>query len=60
MEDLLAQMSVPEADAQREEDVVSMATGSRMNLERSVDTNIGPPQRKVGCKNVYWKSYTSC
>ncbi|XP_031735621.1 somatostatin-2-like [Anarrhichthys ocellatus] len=62
VEDLLAQMSLPEADAQREAEVVSMATGGRMNLERSVDppNNLSPRERKAGCKNFYWKGFTSC
>ncbi|KAM7398717.1 hypothetical protein PAMP_018036 [Pampus punctatissimus] len=62
VEDLLAQMSLPEADTQREADVVSMATGGRMNLERSVDppNNLPPRERKAGCKNFYWKGFTSC
>uniref|UniRef100_A0A8C2X0K0 Somatostatin-2 n=2 Tax=Cyclopterus lumpus TaxID=8103 RepID=A0A8C2X0K0_CYCLU len=62
VEDLLAQMSLPEADAQREAEVVSMATGGRLNLERSVDppNNMAPRERKAGCKNFYWKGFTSC
>ncbi|XP_068601652.1 somatostatin 1.2 [Brachionichthys hirsutus] len=62
VEDLLAQLALPEADAQRENEAVSMATGGRMNLERSVDApnNIPPRERKAGCKNFYWKGFTSC
>lgn len=60
MEDLLAQMSAPDAEAQREAEVVSVGTGGRMNLERSVDSNIPPRERKAGCKNFYWKGLTSC
>ena len=61
MEDLLAQMSLPEGEAQREAEVVSMATGGRMNLERSVEPqNNVPRERKAGCKNFYWKGFTSC
>ncbi|XP_051813909.1 somatostatin 1.2 [Acanthochromis polyacanthus] len=62
VEDLLAQMSLPEPESQREAEVVSMATGGRMNLERSVDppNNIPPRDRKAGCKNFYWKGFTSC
>nr|P09876.2 RecName: Full=Somatostatin-2; AltName: Full=Somatostatin II; Contains: RecName: Full=[Tyr21,Gly24]-somatostatin-28; Contains: RecName: Full=[Tyr7,Gly10]-somatostatin-14; Flags: Precursor [Myoxocephalus scorpius] len=61
VEDLLAQMSLPEADAQREAEVVSVATGGRLNLE-SVDppNNIPLRERKAGCKNFYWKGFTSC
>lgn len=62
MQDLIAQMSLPEATGQRDTEVVSMATGGRMNLERSVDTtnNLPPRERKAGCKNFYWKGITSC
>uniref|UniRef100_A0A8C4D965 Somatostatin-2 n=1 Tax=Dicentrarchus labrax TaxID=13489 RepID=A0A8C4D965_DICLA len=62
VEDLLAQMSLPEAEAQREAEVVSMATGGRLNLERSVEApnNLPPRERKAGCKNFYWKGFTSC
>eukprot|EP00066_Takifugu_rubripes_P004785 XP_003968366.1 PREDICTED: somatostatin-2-like [Takifugu rubripes] len=62
VEDLIAQMSMPEGTGQRDTEVVSMATGGRMNLERSVDTtnNLSPPERKAGCKNFYWKGPTSC
>ncbi|XP_015248448.1 PREDICTED: somatostatin-2-like [Cyprinodon variegatus] len=59
VEDLLAQMSRPEVDAQSDEpNSVSRVTGSRLNLERSVDTTAR--ERKAGCKNFYWKGLTSC
>ncbi|XP_029964169.1 somatostatin 1.2 [Salarias fasciatus] len=62
VEDLLAQMSLPEADAQRDAEAVSTAAGGRLNLERSVDppNNLPPRERKAGCKNFYWKGFTSC
>nr|XP_020442154.1 somatostatin [Monopterus albus]XP_020442155.1 somatostatin [Monopterus albus] len=63
VEDLLAQMSLPEANTQHEAEIVSLATGGRMNLERSVDppnNNLPPRERKAGCKNFYWKGFTSC
>lgn len=62
MEDLLGQMSLPETDTQQKAEVVSMATGGRMNLERSVEApnNLPPRERKAGCKNFYWKGFTSC
>lgn len=60
VEDLIAQMSLPEGTSQRDTEVVSMATGGRMNLERSVDTTNNLPPRKAGCKNFYWKGFTSC
>ncbi|KAF7657108.1 hypothetical protein LDENG_00031890 [Lucifuga dentata] len=62
VEDLLSQLSLPEDNPQREAEVVSMATGGRMELERSVDppNNLPPRERKAGCKNFYWKGFTSC
>lgn len=61
MEELIAEMSLPEGPGPRDTEVVSMATGGRMNLERSVDTtNNHQPQRKAGCKNFYWKGQTAC
>lgn len=60
MEDLIAQMSLPEGTSQQDTEIVSMATGGRMNLERSVDTTNNLPPRKAGCKNFYWKGFTSC
>lgn len=58
----MAQMSEPKADTQQQDEVVSMATGGRVNLERSVDppNNLPPRERKAGCKNFYWKGFTSC
>ncbi|KAM8902724.1 somatostatin 1.2 [Spinachia spinachia] len=60
VEDLLAQMS--EADSQLGAEVVSAATGGRLTLERSVDppNNLPARERKAGCKNFYWKGFTSC
>ncbi|XP_054650960.1 somatostatin 1.2 isoform X2 [Dunckerocampus dactyliophorus] len=63
VEDLLARMALPEADSQREAELVAAVTGSgRMNLERSVDppNSLPPRERKAGCKNFYWKGFTSC
>uniref|UniRef100_A0AAQ4Q6E1 Somatostatin-2 n=2 Tax=Gasterosteus aculeatus TaxID=69293 RepID=A0AAQ4Q6E1_GASAC len=62
VEDLLAQMSLPEADSQLGAEVVSAATGGRLHLERSVDppNNLPARERKAGCKNFYWKGFTSC
>ncbi|XP_076002517.1 somatostatin 1.2 [Genypterus blacodes] len=62
VEDLLSQLSLPKDDVQRDAEVVSMATGGRMELERSVDppNNLPPRERKAGCKNFYWKGFTSC
>ncbi|XP_037318193.1 somatostatin 1.2 [Pungitius pungitius] len=62
VEDLLAQMSLPEPDSQLGAEVVSASTGGRLTLERSVDppNNLPARERKAGCKNFYWKGFTSC
>ncbi|KAL3056861.1 hypothetical protein OYC64_007356 [Pagothenia borchgrevinki] len=62
VEDMLAQMSLPPNTAQRDAEVVSMATGGKTNLERSIDppNSLPPRERKAGCKNFYWKGFTSC
>nr|XP_043888425.1 somatostatin 1.2 [Solea senegalensis]XP_043888426.1 somatostatin 1.2 [Solea senegalensis] len=62
VEDLLAQMSLPETNGQREAEIVSTATGGRRTMERSIEppNNIPPRERKAGCKNFYWKGFTSC
>ncbi|XP_061638269.1 somatostatin 1.2 isoform X2 [Phyllopteryx taeniolatus] len=58
VEDLLARLSPPEAEIRQPSDLAS----ARMDGERSVDPpNNGPPrERKAGCKNFYWKGFTSC
>nr|AAK97067.1 preprosomatostatin [Osteoglossum bicirrhosum] len=52
-----AQGEVPQgavSAADEEEDV-------RVDLERSLELNNLPPrERKAGCKNFYWKGFTSC
>ncbi|XP_034024863.1 somatostatin-2-like [Thalassophryne amazonica] len=62
VEDLLSQFTHTEDDVQQDAEVASMATGGRMELERSVDApnNLPPRERKAGCKNFYWKGFTSC
>ncbi|KAI4787397.1 hypothetical protein KUCAC02_036492 [Chaenocephalus aceratus] len=62
VEDLLAQMSLPPNTAQHDAEVVSMATGEKTNLERSINSpnSLPPRERKAGCKNFYWKGLTSC
>ena len=61
MEDILSQLSLPEA----QESEVSPAGAKedlRVELERSVGNpnNLPPRERKAGCKNFYWKGFTSC
>ncbi|CAB1347432.1 unnamed protein product [Coregonus sp. 'balchen'] len=63
VEDILSQLSLPEVEAQESE--VSTAGAKEdlgVELERSVDNpnNLPPRERKAGCKNFYWKGFTSC
>ncbi|XP_078057650.1 somatostatin 1, tandem duplicate 1 [Mustelus asterias] len=32
----------------------------RMELERSINPNLANRERKAGCKNFFWKTFTSC
>ncbi|XP_055735266.1 somatostatin-2-like [Salvelinus fontinalis] len=59
MEDILSELSLPELEAQKSEGSTAEA---KEDLERSVDNsnNLPPRERKAGCKNFYWKGFTSC
>uniref|UniRef100_A0A4W5L1S9 Somatostatin-2 n=1 Tax=Hucho hucho TaxID=62062 RepID=A0A4W5L1S9_9TELE len=59
MEDILSELSLPEVEAQKSEGSTAEA---KEDLERSVDNpnNLPPRERKAGCKNFYWKGFTSC
>ncbi|XP_017346009.1 somatostatin 1.2 [Ictalurus punctatus] len=60
---ILAQLTMPESEFQ-ENDVSTLGTKQDLTveLERSAeDPNTLPPrERKAGCKNFYWKGFTSC
>ncbi|XP_064794029.1 somatostatin-2-like [Oncorhynchus masou masou] len=61
VEDIISQLSLPEA----QESEVSPAGAKedlRVELGRSVGNpnNLPPRERKAGCKNFYWKGFTSC
>ncbi|XP_051963003.1 somatostatin 1.2 [Xyrauchen texanus] len=63
IEELLSQLSLPEIEAR--ENGVSTTGGNddlHLELERSAEnTNqLYPRERKAGCKNFYWKGFTSC
>ncbi|XP_057694786.1 somatostatin 1.2 [Corythoichthys intestinalis] len=59
LEDFLARMTAPEADGDRR---ASRLLSAGVHLERSVEppNNLPPRERKAGCKNFYWKGFTSC
>ncbi|TRY90865.1 hypothetical protein DNTS_025813 [Danionella cerebrum] len=63
IEDFLSLLSMPELQL-RESDL-SMTDENedrRVELERSAESNNHIParERKAGCKNFYWKGFTSC
>ncbi|XP_078521615.1 somatostatin [Lissotriton helveticus] len=62
--ELLAEPSQLENEAAESED---LSRGSdqdevRLQLERSAGSNpaLAPRERKAGCKNFFWKTFTSC
>ncbi|KAM6946421.1 somatostatin 1.2 [Aplochiton taeniatus] len=62
VEDILSQLSLPEVEPEESEvSTVGAKDDLRMELERSVEgPNMPPRERKAGCKNFYWKGFTSC
>ncbi|XP_048836082.1 somatostatin 1.2 [Brienomyrus brachyistius] len=62
VEDLLSRLAPPEDDTpQSEMSTAEEGEETRVELERSVEPNNLPPrERKAGCKNFYWKGFTSC
>ncbi|KAI4871380.1 hypothetical protein NFI96_015418 [Prochilodus magdalenae] len=63
MEDLLSQLTLPESEFQ-ESEITSLGAKQdvRVELERSAENpnSLPPRERKAGCKNFYWKGFTSC
>ncbi|XP_067307756.1 somatostatin 1.2 [Pseudorasbora parva] len=63
VEELLTLLSMPEMEM-RENDIstVDENEGLRVELERSAESSNHIPtrERKAGCKNFYWKGFTSC
>ncbi|XP_063060488.1 somatostatin 1.2 [Engraulis encrasicolus] len=61
VEDLLSQLSLPEAEVQVQEDnEVSTVGAGKDDMERSAETNKIPTKERKSCKNFYWKGRTSC
>ncbi|XP_036393068.1 somatostatin 1.2 [Megalops cyprinoides] len=63
VEDLLSQLAPPEGEAvEGQVSTTDESEDVRVELERSVDNpnNLPPRERKAGCKNFYWKGFTSC
>ncbi|XP_076137653.1 somatostatin-2-like [Alosa pseudoharengus] len=60
MEDLLSQLSLPEAPETQDREVSTVGAKDDLHMERSVENNLPPKERKSSCKNFYWKGRTSC
>ncbi|XP_051874257.1 somatostatin 1, tandem duplicate 1 [Pristis pectinata] len=59
---LLAELANAENEALDADDVSRAAQEDevRMELERSANPNLAQRERKAGCKNFFWKTFTSC
>ncbi|XP_026578136.1 somatostatin-1-like, partial [Pseudonaja textilis] len=62
--ELLSEPNQPDNEALASDDLSRGAEQDevRMELERSANLNPGltPRERKAGCKNFFWKTFTSC
>uniref|UniRef100_A0A7M4F3J9 Somatostatin n=1 Tax=Crocodylus porosus TaxID=8502 RepID=A0A7M4F3J9_CROPO len=62
--ELLSEPSQTENEALEPEDLSRGAEQDevRLELERSANSNpaLAPRERKAGCKNFFWKTFTSC
>uniref|UniRef100_A0ABI7ZXL7 Somatostatin n=1 Tax=Felis catus TaxID=9685 RepID=A0ABI7ZXL7_FELCA len=62
--ELLSEPNQTENDALEPEDLSQAAEQDEMRLElqRSTNSNpaMAPRERKAGCKNFFWKTFTSC
>ncbi|KAF2978501.1 hypothetical protein EK904_011267 [Melospiza melodia maxima] len=62
--ELLSEPSQTENEALESEDLSRGAEQDevRLELERSANSNpaLAPRERKAGCKNFFWKTFTSC
>ncbi|XP_020365362.1 somatostatin-1A-like [Rhincodon typus] len=59
---LLAELANAENEVLDGEDLPRMAKQDevRVDLERSANPNSPQRERKAGCKNFFWKTFTSC
>lgn len=62
--ELLSEPNQTENDALEPEDLSQAAEQDdmRLELQRSANSNpaMAPRERKAGCKNFFWKTFTSC
>ncbi|XP_056329787.1 somatostatin 1, tandem duplicate 1 [Danio aesculapii] len=60
--DLLSDLVQAENEALEPEDLSRAAEKDdvRLELERAAGPMLAPRERKAGCKNFFWKTFTSC
>ncbi|MBN3314780.1 SMS1A protein, partial [Atractosteus spatula] len=60
--ELLSELAQSENEALESDDLSRAAEQDevRLELERSANPALAPRERKAGCKNFFWKTFTSC
>lgn len=60
--ELLSELVQAENEAMDSEDLSRGAEQEdvRLELERAAGPQLAPRERKAGCKNFFWKTFTSC
>ncbi|XP_073674137.1 somatostatin 1, tandem duplicate 1 [Garra rufa] len=60
--DLLSDLVQAENEAMEPEDLSRAVEKDdvRLELERAAGPMLAPRERKAGCKNFFWKTFTSC
>ncbi|XP_062872835.1 somatostatin 1, tandem duplicate 1 [Trichomycterus rosablanca] len=60
--ELLAELNQSENEVMESDDLSRGAESDdvRQELERAAGPMLAPRERKAGCKNFFWKTFTSC
>ncbi|KAM6946189.1 somatostatin 1, tandem duplicate 1 [Aplochiton taeniatus] len=60
--ELLSELAQAENEAMESDDLSRGVEQEdvRMELERAASPVLAPRERKAGCKNFFWKTFTSC
>lgn len=60
--DLLAELAQAENEVLDSDEVSHgvESEGARLEMERAAGPMLAPRERKAGCKNFFWKTFTSC
>ncbi|KAG9338507.1 hypothetical protein JZ751_025742 [Albula glossodonta] len=60
--ELLSELVQSENEALESEDLLRRAAQDepRLQMERGTGLMLAPRERKAGCKNFFWKTFTSC